>query len=63
MTDEPTLGLHERQRGKQVAPATSRRLLGYPERAFTSRGRGGRSATALDTGGYAWPSEPASGLS
>ena len=40
----------------------SRTVLGYPYHAFTTRGRGGRSATARDVGGHARPLEPASGV-
>jgi hypothetical protein len=47
-----------------VAPPTGlRKVLGYPDRAFPTRGRGGRSATARDVGGHARPFEPASGVS
>ena len=35
-----------------------RRVLGYPDCAFPTRGRGGRSATARDVGGHARPFEP-----
>jgi hypothetical protein len=50
--------------GSLVAALTGlRKVLGYPDYAFPTRGRGGRSATARDVGGHARPFEPASGVS
>jgi len=40
----------------------SRAVLGYPDEAFATRGRGGRSATVRDICEHARPSQPASGL-